>query len=415
MDRLPLSDITILDLTWVIAGPLATRLFCDLGARVIKVESRKSFDVLRSGCRRKGNDDPRKEGGWNYNDLNRGKMHITINLKSEKGREVFEELVRISDVVVSNFSAAAFKKLRLTYEELREINPGIIVMNASGLGDWGPFSSFVTFAPILQSMTGIESLVGYEGADSPLGSYPPVADYMGSLAVCNYLMAALEFRRKTGKGQFLDLSQGEAAVSYLGHILLDWQVNRVKKGLRGNHHYADCAAPHNVYQCLGENQWCAISVASEKEWKAFAKIIDPCGEWTNSEKYSSTEARVANQKELDERISRWTRQKTAKEVGELLQAAGVSGVPVQNSEDLLYKDEHLKERKFFRKMVFPPSDREPDSFIVNGLPFFINGYRPTGDLAPAPEMGWDTRYVVENILGKSREWYDEAVKAEAFI
>ena len=118
---------------------------------------------------------------------------------------------------------------------------------------------------------------------------------------------------------------------------------------------------------------------------------------------------------MDERISRWTRQKTAKEVGELLQAAGVSGVPVQNSEDLLYKDEHLKERKFFRKMVFPPSDREPDSFIVNGLPFFINGYRPTGDLAPAPEMGWDTRYVVENILGKSREWYDEAVKAEAFI
>lgn len=415
MDKLPLSDITILDLTWVIAGPMATRLLCDLGARVIKVESRKSFDVLRSGCRRKGNDDPRKEGGWAFNDLNRGKTHITLNLKSEKGREVFEELVKISDVVVSNFGAAAFKKLRLTHEDLKEINSEIIVMNASGLGDWGPYSSFVTFAPILQSMTGIESLVGYEGADSPLGSFPPVADYMGSLAICNYLMAALEYRRRTGKGQFLDLSQGEAAVSYLGHILLDWQVNRVKRGLKGNHHYADGAAPHNVYKCLGDDEWCAISVASEKEWEAFAKTIDPPGEWTKGEKFSTAGARVANERELDERVSVWTGQKTANEVSELLQTAGVSGAPVQSSEAVLYEDEHLKERGFFKKIVFPPSDRLPDNFIVNGLPFLINGCRFSEDSRPAPEMGIHTKYVVEHILGKSEEWYNEAAAAEAFV
>ena len=197
-----------------------------MGARVIKVESRKSFDVLRSGCRRKGNDDPRKEGGWNYNDLNRGKMHITINLKSEKGREVFEELVRISDVVVSNFSAAAFKKLRLTYEELREINPGIIVMNASGLGDWGPFSSFVTFAPILQSMTGIESLVGYEER-TRLWLLPARGRYMG-LAV-QLPDGGAGIQKKTGKGQFLDLSQERRRFLTWG-TYLDWQVNRVKRG-----------------------------------------------------------------------------------------------------------------------------------------------------------------------------------------
>ncbi len=416
MDRLPLQDITILDLTWVIAGPMATRLFSDLGARVIKIESRKSFDVLRSGCQRKGNIDPRKEGGWAYNDFNHGKLDISLNLKSEKGREVFEELVRISDIVVSNFGAAAFKKLRLTYDDLKEIKQDIIVLNASGLGDWGPYSSFVTFAPILQSMTGIESIVGYEGEKEPYGSYPPIADYMGGLAVCNYLLAAVRHRNKTGEGQFIDLSQGEAAVSYLGHVLLDWQLNKINRGLKGNRHYSDGAAPHNVYKCAGEaDEWCAIAVTSEEEWKTFAHIVDPSGRWTGNEKFESLEKRIKNQNELDKLVERWTELRSADEAAEILQRAGVSCVPVQNAEEVLYDDEHLKERRCFREMKFQESGKFPEKFIVNGLPFSIGGIRGESKVDPAPEMGAHTEYVVMSLLGKSREWFDEAAAEEAFV
>ncbi len=416
MERLPLQDMTILDLTWVIAGPMATRLFSDLGAKVIKVESRKSFDVLRSGCQRKGNKDPRKEGGWAYNDFNHGKLDISLNLKSEKGREVFEELVRISDIVVSNFGAAAFKKLRITYDDLKEIKPEIIVLNASGLGDWGPYSSFVTFAPILQSMTGIESIVGYEGEEEPYGSYPPIADYMGGLAVCNYLFAAVEHRDRTGEGQFIDLSQGEGAVSYLGHVLLDWQLNKIKRGLKGNHHYSDGAAPHNVYKCAGkEGKWCAIAVTTEEEWKAFARAVDPSGSWTGSDKFESLGKRIENQKELDERVEEWTKLRSREEAARILQRAGVSCAPVQSAEDVLYSDEHLRAREYFREMRFPCSEKLPESFLVNDLPFRIDGKTGERGVSPAPEMGAHTEYVVMSLLGKSREWYDAAAAEEAFV
>lgn len=415
MDRRMLEDITILDLTWVIAGPMATRLFCDLGASVIKVESRKSFDILRTGCQRKGDLDSRKEGGFAYNELNPGKTDITINLKSEKGRAAFEDLVLISDVVVCNFGVGAFRKLKLTYDDLKEINPKIIVLNASGLGNWGPYSSFVSFAPILQSLTGIHSLVGYENASEPFGSYPPIADYMGALAACNYLMAALECKRKTGEGQFIDLSQGEAAVSYLGPLLLDWQANRMERGLKGNHHYADSAAPHNIYRCAGEDKWCAISVVSEEEWLIFSKTIDPDNEWTGNEKFSTRKRRIENQKELDNFVGRWTRGKAPGEVGEILQDAGVSGVPVQNDTDILYHDIHLKERCFFKKVVFPPSDKYPESLIITGLPIRIDDRIASNNIEPAPEMGKHTEFVMTSILGKSKEWFDSAEKEDAFV
>jgi crotonobetainyl-CoA:carnitine CoA-transferase CaiB-like acyl-CoA transferase len=415
MNRLPLEDITILDLTWVIAGPHATRLFGDLGARIIKVESKRSLDVLRTGIQRKGNKDFRKEGGWAYNDLNHGKMDIAINLKSVKGREAFEDLVRISDIVVANYGTGAFHKLRLTFDDLVKIKSDIIVLNASGLGDWGPYCKFVSFAPVVQAMTGIASSVGYEDSDVPFDKYPPMADYEGSLSICNHLMAALEYRRKTGKGQFIDLSQVESAASYMGTAILNWQVNGEVKGLFGNHHYADFAAPHNVYPCKGdEDQWCAIAVSSEEEWQRFRKAVDPEGAWTLDPRFETLKDRIANQGELDARVSGWTRRHTPEEVGNILQSAGVSGVPVQSAQDMLYRDEHLKARKYFMEMNFEPSDQYPPKFIITGplMRFPERTYPHT--VSPAPSVGQDTHFVLTQILGKSEEWIESAREEEAF-
>lgn len=413
--RLPFEDITILDLSWVLAGPHATRQFCEMGAKVIKVESSRSIDVVRTGGQRRNNKDFKAEGGWAFNDQNRGKLDIGINLKSEKGREAFEELVKISDIVICNYGSRAFRKLRLTYEDLSAIKPDIIVLNASGLGDWGPHASFVTYAPVLMSMTGISGSVGYENSDRPYDGYPPLADYLGSMAVCTHLAAALEYRRRTGKGQFIDLSQGEAAVSYMGTAILNWQVNQEKQGLIGNHHYANSAAPHNTYKCKGdEHAWCAIAVVGEDEWKAFAQAVDPEGTWTNDPKFATLEDRIANQAELDAKVSEWTAKKSPREVGYFLQRRGISGVPVQTGVQLLYQDEHIQERDFLMTIDYPEGDNFPPTYLMTGPLMQLPGQPVVKSTVPAPSLGRDTRMILKEILGKSDEWIDEAFAEKAF-
>lgn len=412
---LPLSGITILDLSWVLAGPYATRLFADLGANVVKVESSKTFDVVRSGAQRRGNENPREEGGWAYNEMNRGKSDIAINLKSEKGRQAFEELLARSDIMICNYGPRAFHKLRLTYEDLKAVKPDIILLNASGLGDWGPWSTYVTFAPVLQSLTGIEATVGYEGED-PYDEYPPISDYIGALTAANCLMGALEYRRKTGKGQFIDLSQGEAAAAMMGPAVLDWQVNRKKRGTLGNRHYAGDAAPHNCYKCQGgEDSWCVIACFEEEEWKALCSVVDPENTWSGGRRFATKAARLENQEELDRRIEAWTKTMRPMETAELLQRAGVSAAPVQYALDSLYRDEHKRARGFFIPVEFPPSDKFPDQFLVTSTSIRMTGVPPIERVAPGPSVGRDTDFILKQVLGKSPEWIKEAEGEDAFV
>lgn len=412
MSRYPLKDIKVLDLSWVIAGPHATHLFKELGAEVIKVESKKSLDVVRTGGARKGNTNIRAEGGWAFQDLNRGKMDMAINLKSEKGREVLEQLVKRADVVVSNFGVSAFKKLKLTYEDLSQVKPDIIVLNASGLGNWGPYSNFVTFAPALQSMTGINGSVGYEGNGAPYDGFPPLADYMGALAVANHLLAAIEYRRRTGKGQFIDLSQGEAAVSYIGAAILDAQVNQRKSALFGNHHYTYTVAPHNAYRCAGDyRSWCVIAVMTEEDWKNFCEAVDPEKTWTADPRFATAAGRVEHQKELDQLVEAWTMEHTPWEVAELMQAKGVSAAPVRYAMDVLYEDEQFKDRDYLMEVDFPQSDKFPARFLITGQKGRMLGYENPHVVDPAPSVGQDTDYVLREILKRDEAWIAEA-KAE---
>lgn len=407
MAYLPLKDIKILDLSWVLAGPHATRQFREMGAEIIKVESSKSVDVVRSGAQRKNNESFKKEGGWAFQDQNRGKIDIGINLKTEKGREVFEALVRRADAVVCNYGSAAFRKLRLHYDDLKQIKEDIIVLNASGLGDWGPYSGFVTFAPCLMGLTGMTGSIGYEGSTTPYDGYPPLADYLGALAVCNSLLAAIEYRRKTGKGQFIDLSQGEAAVSYIGVPILDHQVNGTPSALRGNRHYADSMVPHNVYKCKGDDTaWCAIAIASEDEWQRFKALADPDGDKLPDEKFGSLDLRLANRTELDEIISDWTSTMSPNVVGCLLQHHDISAAPVQTARRALYEDGHLDDRRFWQEIDYPPSDKFPPYYKVTG-PIFRDEETPHF-CPPAPGLGENSVYVLREILKKDDEWISTA-------
>ena len=406
MKKRLLEGITVLDLTWVMAGPGATKLFNDFGARVIRVESNKTLDVLRTRWQRKNNDSFYKEGGWAFQDCNREKIDIALNLKTPGGREVFEDLVKISDFVVCNYGVKAFRKLRLTYEDLREIKEDIIVLNASGLGDYGPYSNYITYAPSLMSVTGLMGLYGYEGFDTP--EMPtPMADYFGSLTLANYMLAALEYRRKTGRGQFVDVGQGDGATAYLGPAIINCQASAKPAGRIANRDWTSTCVPHNVYKCKGDDwQWCAISCASDDEWNTLRGVIDPHGRWTDDERYSTKDARLANIAELDRRIGEWAIEKTPYEVGELCQAAGVSGVPVQTNYDMLHKDVHLKDRGFFVPVDLEPLGKYPENFeVTNSVPIMSNVERRTG-FHRAPAWGEHTEYVLRDILGKSQDWID---------
>lgn len=407
MAFLPLKDITILDLSWVLAGPHATRQFCELGATIIKVESSKSIDVVRSGAQRKNNDSFKKEGGWAFQDQNRNKIDIGINLKTAKGREILEELVKRSDAVVCNYGSSAFRKLRLHYDDLKQIKDDVIVLNASGLGDWGPYSQFVTFAPCLMGLTGMTGSIGYENSSTPYDGYPPLADYLGALAVCNALLAAIEYRRKTGKGQFVDLSQGEAAVSYIGVPIIDWQVNQKASALRGNQHHSDSIVPHNVYKCKGDDTaWCAIAIGDEAQWQRFRALVDPeCGKLLN-EKFGTLALRLKNRAELDSIISNWTSTMTPNEVGCLLQHHGISGAPVQTARQAMFEDGHLADRNFWQEVEYPSSEKFPPYYKVTG-PIFRDEKTPHF-CKPAPGLGENTAYVLRDLLNKSEEWISEA-------
>jgi len=405
MKRRLLEDITILDLTWVMAGPGATRMFNDLGARVIRVENNRTLDVLRTGWQRKNNKSFYEEGGWAFQDFNRGKLDIALNLKTPGGRHVLEELVKISDIVVGNYGPKAFHKLGLGFEELSKIKPDIIVLNAAGLGDWGPYSSFITYAPSLMSVAGMMGLYGYEDADAP--EMPTeLADYTGCLTLANYMMAAIEYRRRTGEGQFIDVSQGEGAEVYLGPAILHCQVNDTTCGRIGNRDWGGNCCPHNTYMCKEYDTWCAIAVGSEEEWASFRKVVDPDDEWSGDARFATLKDRVENEAALDEYVGKWAATKTPEEVGELLQAAGVSGAPVQTNWDLLNKDEHMKQRGYFIPVDLEPDGKYPDTFrICNMVGIMSNVDYPT-QFRRAPAWGEHTEYVLKEILGKSQEWID---------
>ena len=410
---LPLSDIVVLDFSWVVAGPHATMMLSDLGATVIKVTSRRNIDVTRASCLREGNDDFDEEGGWVYQDLNHGKLNISLDLKNPLGRSIMEELLQKSDMVVCNYGKGAFHKLGMTYEELSKIKKDIIVINASGLGDYGPYSDFVTYAPVLQAITGIASLVGYEGETRPLDEYAPIADYIGGMTIANYLLAALAWRQKTGEGQFIDMSQGESTSVYLGPALLDMQVNHNTGGIIGCRDWGRRAAPHNVYPCA-DNRWCVIETTTEEEWQALSQIIDPEFQWTHDTAFFTLESRLDHLAELDRHISEWTSLHTADEIGDLLQANGVPAAPVQTARDCYTRDYHLRERGFFREIAFEPSDRWPESLWVTGaIPRLADIDYPTR-VPPAVSTGHDTETVLQHFLGKSQEWIADARKEGAF-
>ncbi len=383
MAALPLEGIRILDFTWVVADPVATRILADHGAEVIKVE-RKVPPPL-------GN----RKAGLQC-DLHRNKLSVAINMANPRGVKLARELSAKSDVVIDNFSARVMRSWGMNYESLCEIRPDIICVSMSGLGHTGPRSSYVSYGPTLQALSGYTMLMADEDG-RPAGYGYSYADlgggYTGALAV----MVALWNRKRTGRGQFVDLSQFEAVTAVVGPSLLEIAVNGREQKPFGYDSQEAPAAPHDVYRCAArgddDDRWIAIGVRSQSEWERFiAALGSPA--WAGDPKFRTLYLRMRNRTELDEHVARWAREQNAEDAMMLLQRSHVAAGVVSNGADLCDRDPQLKARGFWPPLVAPSGA----TMRVTGVPFRISS--GSGSVRTiAPEVGENNAHVLGDILG----------------
>ena len=399
---LPLEGIRVCDFSWIVAGPQATRILADLGAEVIKVENEDHPDSVR---RRPGAKGPNESGL--HNNFNRNKLGITANLGVASGCELVERLIRTSDLVVENFSPGAFARMGFPYERLRELRPDIIYVSVSGYGHLGRDTSYVTWGPTAQAVSGATAMSGLPD-QPPAGwgfSYlDHTAGYYGAIAA----LMALYHRRETGEGQHVDLSQVETGMVLGGVPMLDFQVNGRHSERIGNRSRWPALAPHGIYRCDGDDRWIAIAAENEDDWREICAVLG-LADLAGDERFATNEARVANEDALDEAITDATKSWEPHALTEVLQACGVPAGTVQTMEDRMERDPQLADRGFYPTAPHP----ELGDHRYEGFPMQFSKARWRLDRG-APLLGEHTRHVAVDLLGYSESEF-EALVAEGAV
>lgn len=398
---LPLARYRVVDFGTAWAGPMAAQLLADLGAQVIKVESRERMDGLRLGRPIVGDDLAGGDRGlWPelqpvFHGINRNKLGITLNLKSEDGMDLARQLLAQSDVALNNYSPGVLARLGLDYPELRKLRPDIILVSMPALGETGPLRDVLAYAPIIQALSGLMSLVGYSEDEQLVGELQaPWSDVVAAIHASLATVAALRHRNLTGEGQFIEVAQLEATTSMLGEAFLDYQMTGRVPTPRGN--FDPDHAPHNNYPCADADRWVAISVKDDADWANFGRALGNL-DWCKEDRFSDLKGRMENVQELDAHVSSWTSQHTAQEITEMLQNHGVAAMPVMNIEDQ-FLDPHLQERQAYLEVEHPHVGLE----WLYGMPWLLGG-TPGGIRAPAPLMGQHNQEILGDLVGLSRE------------
>ncbi len=374
-----LHGIRILDFTWVLAGPYATRILADFGAEVIKVQP--LLPEAEETAFIKGY----------YNTWNRNKLGITLNLNKPQGVAIARKLVSISDAVVENFTPRVMTNWGLDYESLKKLKQDIIMLSMSTMGNTGPWRDYVGFGPTVQAFSGITYLTSFPDKP-PLGLGYAYADHVAGLMAVLALLGALEYRRRTGEGQFIDVSQVEAMASLLGDAILDYTRNGKTVEPVGNS--STHAAPHGAYRCRGDDRWCAITVFTDEEWQGFKRALGNPN-WAEDSRFATLSGRLGNADELNGLVEEWTRQHSTEEVMTRLQEQEVAAGVVQDASDLA-NDPQLKQRGFFVELDHP----ELGKTISDATPIRLSG-TPAKYHRAAPTPGQDNDYVYKQLLGMS--------------
>jgi crotonobetainyl-CoA:carnitine CoA-transferase CaiB-like acyl-CoA transferase len=362
-------------------------MLADFGAEVIKVEYVRRLCLLRGG--RKDDRAYDKHPGWLQ--VNRNKLSVTLDLEVEKDREVYRDLVKTSDVLIENARTGVMDKLGFGYEDLTKIKKDLIVLSMTAFGNTGPYSSYAGYGAIFEAVGGIQSLTAYEKGEKP--SRIKELDITNGLAGACACQTALLYRQRTGRGQYIDMSQLEAATHALaGEHMLEYMMNGTGSLPIGNHHRI--FAPQGCYRCKGEDKWVTITVRSDEEWQSLCDVLDH-PEWASDARFLTAEARMKNHAEIDRMIEDWTISHVHHDVMNLLQDGGIPAGAVLNTEEIK-NDRHLKERNYFIR-----EESSPGSLFM-GLPFkFSSG---AGRIKwHGPALGQHNKQVLCELLGRPGE------------
>ncbi|MDP6549190.1 MAG: CoA transferase [Dehalococcoidia bacterium] len=387
----PLEGIRVLDFTLAIAGPYLARLLAENGAEVIKVESR----VRQQRGRISPGLDPRLilQGKVTFDEMNRSKRCIAVDMSTEEGRQVIKKLVPHCDVVLENFSPRVMDNWGLGYQELRTLRRDILMVRLPGFGTTGPYRNNVGLAAVAMGMTGMYHLWSYSDSPEPAG--PPVwtPDYLSAAFGGVAVLAALRHRDLTGQGQLIELSQVDAAAFAMGNVYLDHAVNGYLPPPMGNRHRY--LAPHGAYPCKGDDAWCVIAVQNEDEWQALCRVLGSPA-WRQEERFSTMEQRLSHQDELDQRLGEWTREYTPHQVMLMLQKEGVPAGAVQHGETL-FMDPHLRARGFLAPV------EDPDTGPIEYPGTFVRLSETPGKVERCHALGEDNLAVIGGLLNMSEE------------
>lgn len=388
----PLDGIRVADFTWVWAGPTCTMQLAHMGAEVIRMETSTRICTLRMLPPWAGGAPNPNSAGY-FNQYNQGKRGVTLNLAKPEGAAIAKRLVEMSDIAVDNFAAGVINKLGLGYDELRKINDDIIMMSMSGYGATGPEKGYVSYGPAQVPMSGLSSLTGYRGY-GPMHVGMSYGDPTAGLHAATAVIAALFHRDRTGKGQYIDMSQWESSMVVIGEAFMHQVMNGSQPERDGSHDAH--MSPHNVYRCEGEDRWISIAVRTDDEFRILAGVMGKPG-LADDPRFKTLADRKANEDDLDAEVEVWTADKDPFELTETLQAAEIAAYPpLKNSE--VIENEQIAARDFWVEHEHPVAGVRRHA----GIPWRMSE-TPLRVERPAPVMGQDNEYVFGEVLGMTSD------------
>jgi crotonobetainyl-CoA:carnitine CoA-transferase CaiB-like acyl-CoA transferase len=392
MDAKPLSDVRICDFSWAMAAPAATRFLADFGATVVRIEPHNRYDAART-MPPFLNDSPGPENSAMWSNCDAGKYSIVLDLARTSARKAAVDIARWAGVVVESFSPGTMRKWELDYDSLRRLAPDLIMLSSSLMGQDGPMADYAGWGYMGAAMAGFHQVTGWPDRD-PSGPFHSYTDYVVPRMTALALLAAIDYRRRTGKGQYIDFSQVEAAIHFLAPAYLDYNVNGQELTAMGNRDLN--FAPHAVYPCRGEDQWIAIVCENDTQWRALCAAMKR-DDLAQDPRFDSIAKRLMLADELDRIIAGWTSEYDPAQAETILQGAGVPASVVQNSLELS-RDPQLAHRGHFVPLNHPIHGK----IFAESSPIRLSSSSGSIERA-APTLSGDSHYILSELLGYTEE------------
>jgi len=392
MSKQIFEGLKVADFSWVAVVPSSIRYLADHGATVIKIESRNRPDILRSFPPFKNNIQDADHNGFSPN-YNCNKYGITLNMNHPGAGDVARRIISWSDVVAESYVPGIMEAWGLAYKDITQFKPDVIMISSTMQGQTGPRKTLTGYGVHLASLAGFTALMGWPDR-SPAVPYGAYTDFVVPRYIVAALVAALLHRRRTGKGQYIDVSQHEAGLQFIAPAILDYQANGRDLARRGNHD--DTGVPHGVYPTKGDDNWITICIFTDSQWRALTLLMED-KELIGSDRFSTFEARKKNENELDERVARWTADYDNRHLMDILQSKGIPAGAVLNAEGT-HIDPQLACRNHFWKLNH--SVIGPHTYDAAGFRF---SKTPALPKMPAPCVGEHNDYAYTKLLGFTDE------------